>query len=88
MPCCHHPAAHNWIHIERQFEGRLSEVCTQYQAKLDELQSGYGNQLAKGELQAMADLKAEWEQKHADVKQEFSDFIDQFPGFRGEFLLN
>ena len=68
-------------------------MCAQYQAKLDELQSRYDDQLAKcqsleGELQAMADLKAEWEQKHSNVKQEFSDFIDQFPGFRGEFLLN
>ena len=79
--------------LERQFEGRLSDVRTQYQAKLDELQSRYEDQLAncqclEGELQAMTDLKSEWEQKHANVKQEFSDFIDQFPGFRSEFLLN
>ena len=78
--------------LERQFEARLSEVCIQYEAKLNDLQHRLDEQLVKcqcleEELQSMTDLKTEWEQKHANVKQEFSDFIDQFPGFRGEFLL-
>lgn len=78
--------------LERQFEARLSEVCNQYEAKLNDLQHRLDEQLVRcqcleEELQAMTDLKTEWEQKHASVKQEFSDFIDQFPGFRGEFLL-
>ena len=49
---------------------------SQYEAKLDELriQSSYEDQLAnyqrlEGKLQAMTDLKNEWEQKR---KQEFS----------------
>ena len=36
-----------WKDLDKQFEGRLSVVCTQYQAKLDELQSGYDDQRAK-----------------------------------------
>ena len=78
--------------LERQFEERLSEVSIQYEAKMNDLQHRLDEQLVKcqcleEELQAMTDLKTEWEQKHANMKQEFSDFIDQFPGFRGEFLL-
>ena len=78
--------------LERQFEERLSEVRIQYEAKLNDLQHRLDEQLVKcqcleEELQAMMDLKTEWQQKHANMKQEFSDFIDQFPGFRGEFLL-
>lgn len=78
--------------LERTFEQKLSEESAQYEVKLAELQKQHEEQVAvcqrlEGELEGMTDLKDEWARKHRDLKAAFSDFIDQFPGFRGEFLL-
>ena len=45
------------------------------------------NTKLRQELHDMINDRDHWKEKHDDLKQEFSNFIDQFPGFRGEFLL-
>ena len=78
--------------LEAEFDKKLGEVCDNY-AKLSELQSNLEEQIAvnqtlERDLDNMTSLKNEWEEKYMALKQEFSNFIDQFPGFRGEFLLD
>ena len=78
--------------LEEEFERRLGEVCAHCDAKLAELQERLDGEVARGqrlegELQDMTQCRDEWEQKHANLKEEFSDFIDRLPGFKGDFLL-
>lgn len=78
--------------LTTEFEARLREVRTECDEKYRALQEEYGSQLAAGrrleeELQRVTDERKEWEEKHARLRAEFSDFIDKVPGFRGEFLL-
>lgn len=79
--------------LEAEFDEKLGEVCDDYEARLSELQSNFQeqiivNQTLERDLKNMTNLKNEWEEKYMALKQEFSNFIDQFPGFRGEFLLD
>ena len=79
--------------LEAEFDENLSNVCGDYDARLSELQSNLDgqivtNQTLERDLENMTNLKNEWEEKYMALKQEFSNFIDQFPGFRGEFLLD
>lgn len=79
--------------LEAEFDEKLGKVCDNYNAKLSELQSNLDeqivvNQTLDRDLENMTSLKNEWEEKYMALKQEFSNFIDQFPGFRGEFLLD
>ena len=60
-------------------------LLSQMSAKLEEEQ-GSNHQLT-ADLQEMTKQKEEWEKKYHSIKLEFSHFIDQFPGFRGEFIL-
>ena len=60
-------------------------LLSQTSAKLQEVQ-GSNHQLT-ADLQEMTTQKEEWEKKCQSLKLEFSHFIDQFPGFRGEFIL-
>lgn len=78
--------------LERQFEMTLKETRIEYEAQLNGLQHQYKEQVAtserlSNELQSMTDSRDEWKQKYENLKLEFSDFIDQFPGFKGDFLL-
>lgn len=60
-------------------------LLTQMSTKLQEEQNT--NQQLTTDLEEMTKQKEEWEKKYHSLKQEFSHFIDQFPGFRGEFIL-
>ena len=78
--------------LSTEFEARLSRVRTECDAKYRALQEEHDSQLTAGrrleeELQRVTDEKEEWEERHAQLRAEFSDFIDKVPGFRGEFLL-
>lgn len=78
--------------LELEFKDRMSNICEEYDTRLEELQKKYDEQLAlsqqlQADLKAMTDLKVNWESKYTTMRAEFSDFIDQFPGFRGEFIL-
>ena len=67
--------------LKQHYDLLLSQIST----KLQEEQ-GSNHQLT-ADLQEMTAQKEEWEKKYHSVKLEFSHFIDQFPGFRGEFVL-
>ena len=72
----------NEIHkLKQHYDLLLSQMS----AKLQEEQ-GSNHQLT-ADLQEMTAQKEEWEEKYHSIKLEFSHFIDQFPGFRGEFVL-
>ena len=60
-------------------------LLSQMSAKLQEEQSS--NHQLTTDLEEMTKQKEEWEEKYQTLKLEFSHFIDQFPGFRGEFIL-
>lgn len=79
--------------LEAEFDEKLGQVCDDYDARLSELQLNLQGQIAENQtlekdLENMTNLKDEWEEKYMALKQGFSNFIDQFPGFRGEFLLD
>ncbi len=78
--------------LEQRFEQRLEDVRRAHEGQMAALQSQYDEQVAtserlSSELQTVMDDRDEWVQKCENLKKEFSDFIDQFPGFRGDFLL-
>ena len=60
-------------------------LLSQLNSKLQEEQ-GINSRLT-ADLQQMTLEKEDWEKKYQNLKVEFSHFIDQFPGFRGEFIL-
>ena len=79
--------------LEAEFDKKLGKFSDDYEAKLSELQAKLEgqitvNQTLERDLEDMISLKDDWEGKYMALKQEFSNFIDQFPGFRGEFLLD
>lgn len=79
--------------IEAEFDKKLGKICDDYEVRLSEIQSKLEGQIAVShaldrDLEDMTSLKNDWEEKYMALKQEFSNFIDQFPGFRGEFLLD
>ncbi len=59
-------------------ESRLGELKRELMGEIDEL---------KCALNDMTISRSTTEQKYQDLKVEFSDFIDQVPGFKGDFLL-
>ena len=78
--------------LELEFKDRVSNICDEYDSRLEELQEKHDEQLVlsrqlQADLKAMTDLKDEWQSKYTTVRAEFSDFIDQFPGFDSEFVL-
>ena len=60
-------------------------LLSQTSEKLQNAQSS--NHHLTADLQEMTKQKVEWEENYQSMKVEFSRFIDQFPGFRGEFIL-
>ena len=67
--------------LKQKYEAQLSQLS----AKLEE-ERGINGQLT-ADLEQMSAEKEDWETKYQNLKVEFSHFIDQFPGFRGEFVL-
>ena len=79
--------------LEDKFDAKLNEVSENFETKLSELQSRLDqqvtvNQSLERDLDETTSLKNEWKGKYEALKKEFSNFIDQFPGFRGEFVLD
>ena len=78
--------------LTAEFQGKLTVMKEECDKEYSTLQEKYDSQVAETEksqqeLLAMAEQKREWEQKHAQLKREFSDFIDKVPGFKAEFVL-
>lgn len=67
--------------LKQKYEALLSQLS----AKLEE-ERGINGRLT-ADLEQMTAEKEDWETKYQNLKVEFSHFIDQFPGFRGEFVL-
>ena len=79
--------------LQAGFQNETDQVVDNYEAKLSELQCRLEqqmvvNQTLERDLEHTTSLKNEWKGKYEALKQEFSNFIDQFPGFRGEFVLD
>ena len=64
-----------------EYEARIARLELQLSDKVAE-----NNQLTT-DLHEMTESRDSWELRYQNLKIEFSDFIDQFPGFRAEFLL-
>lgn len=78
--------------LQRRFEARFDESKSGYETKLNYLQAVIEEQSAMRtklelELAATKELLDESLRKYEALKTEFSNFIDNVPGFRGEFIL-
>lgn len=78
--------------LEQQFATRLDQVRSDYELKLNELQTTIDEQTAirtqlERDLAATVELQNETKVKYEALRTEFSNFIDHVPGFRGEFIL-
>ena len=67
--------------LRQEYDTLLSQLNSKLQKELDI------NHHLTADLQQMTLEKEDWEKKYQNLKVEFSHFIDQFPGFRGEFIL-
>lgn len=79
--------------LEANFDVKLGGVSDNYEARIAELENKLEHQITvtqslERDLEDMTGLKNDWQEKYETLKREFSNFIDQFPGFRGEFLLD
>lgn len=78
--------------MEEEFAVRMSEIQRKNEDHVSNLEEQLREVLANNstltsKLQETTESRDIWKGKHEDLKIEFSDFIDQFPGFRGEFIL-
>lgn len=78
--------------LQQKFDKKLSNVCEQYDSEVLATQlllneKCLENAQLKEELKDMTGQRDDWISRHQELRQEYSTFIDQFPGFRGEFLL-
>ena len=67
-------------------------MSEEYESKLAALTQLSNEQAAEMEalridLEEMRESRDDWELKYRNLRIEFADFIEQFPGFRAEFIL-
>ena len=67
--------------ITDTYEMRIAELSDQLSEEAAD------NQQLRTDLQEMTESRDNWEMQYRNLKMEFADFIDQFPGFRSEFIL-
>ena len=75
--------------LEQHHNANSKAISEAYESRLAELTQQSEKQAAEIETLRL-DLKESrdsWESKYTNLKLEFADFIDQFPGFRAEFIL-
>lgn len=78
--------------LERHYAARMKEMSDTYESRLskvkEQLSEREGETLRLGtELQEATESRDRWELSYKNLRLEFSDFIDQFPGFSAEFIL-
>lgn len=78
--------------MEAVFDRRIREVQDRHHKELEKVQDELREQLIENEsltacLDETTSSRDNWKEKHVSVKREFSDFLDNCPGFRGEFIL-
>lgn len=74
------------------YDTQLNDVCASYDSDLlasDLLLKEREEELKQlnSKLEGMKEQRQMWELKYDNLKIEFSDFIDQVPGFKAEFML-
>ena len=79
--------------LQSLYEGKLSETCEQYDLELVASQQLIDEkcqelQHVQDQLEEMTNDRDNWKLKYDNLKIEFSDFIEQFPGFSADFLLS
>ena len=74
------------------FKSQLDEIIRNYDEERDKLKAELKellleNRSLKDCLEETTASRDNWKMKHDNLKIEFSDFIDEVQGFRGEFIL-
>ena len=75
----HHNA--NSKAMSEAYESRIAELTQQSEKQAAEIEN------LRLDLKETRESRDSWESKYTNLKLEFADFIDQFPGFRAEFIL-
>lgn len=78
--------------LTKQYEDKIQAIKKEHEIEVTASQQVYYDLLMehnsiKEELRKAIDEKDYWKKAHDDKKLEFSHFIDQFPGFKGDFLI-
>ncbi len=78
--------------LDNHYAAKTKDLTDQYESRMAELRQHLGeetadNQQLRTDLQEMTESRDSWELQYRNLKIEFADFIDQFPGFRAEFIL-
>ena len=78
--------------MENAFEDKMNSTIKDHRNQLATVQQMLQEERARAEvlteeLRAMTAQRDTWAQQHRDLRDEFASFIDQFPGFKAEFIL-
>lgn len=78
--------------LDEQHRAQSQEMSEEYESRLAELNQQLSEEAATNErlmtdLREMRESRDDWELQYRNLKMEFTDFIDQFPGFSAEFIL-
>lgn len=89
---CRQALAEQQRELEHHHDASSKEISEEYESRLAELKEQSSEQEAEIErlrigLEDMTLSRDSWELKYRNLKVEFADFIEQFPGFRAEFIL-
>lgn len=89
---CRHALAEQQRELEQHHDAESREICEEYESRLAKLKQQSCEQEAeiqklRNDLDEMTESRDSWELKYRNLREEFADFIDQFPGFRAEFIL-
>ena len=89
---CQHALAEQQRELERHHDADSRAMCEEYESGLAKLtqqscEQETEIQTLRNDLDKMTESRDSWELKYRHLREEFADFIDQFPGFRAEFIL-
>lgn len=81
-----------WKELDELYSSKIKDLTDEYESRVSELRQQLSeetgdNQQLRTDLQEMTESRDSWELQYRNLKMEFADFIDQFPGFRAEFIL-
>lgn len=89
---CRHALAEQQRKLEQHHSAHSKEMSEEYESRLAELNQQSCEQEAeieklRNDLEERTESRDSWELKYRNLREEFADFIEQFPGFRAEFIL-
>jgi hypothetical protein len=89
---CRQALAEQCQKLEQRHDAKSKGMCEEYESRFAELKqqlNKYASDIAllQGDLREMTESRDDWELKYRHLREEFADFIEQFPGFRAEFIL-